>query len=213
MNIKIKAEMRDNKKKSDMTNLRNAGLIPAIIYGEGKEGVKVTFEKLSFKRAYKKSIGEAAFFDIEVAGKTYSSILKEKQIHPVTREFTHIDFLELHAGKAITLSIPVNYTGDPIGVAEGGLMEILKREVEVSCLPKDVPDEISVDVSHLKIGDSIHFGDITLPENLEPSMSDITTLVALRAPKAEVEEVADEETEGEAAEGEETADSEEKPKE
>jgi large subunit ribosomal protein L25 len=215
MNIKIEAISRDNKKKSDMTNLRSAGFIPAIIYGEGKEGIKISLETLSFKRAYKKSIGEAAFFDIEIEGKIYNSIIKEKQIHPVTREFTHIDFLELHAGKTITLSIPVKYVGDPIGVAEGGLMEILKRDVEVSCLPKDVPEDIVVDVSKLKIGDSIHFGEITLPENLEPSMSDITTLVAVRAPKAAEEEVAvEEEGEGEgAAEGEESTDSEEKPKE
>ena len=188
MNIKIEAMSRDNKLKSDLTKLRNDGFIPAIIYGEGKEGKKIAIRKIEFQKLYKKIIGETAFYDISVDGKTYSAFLKEKQIHPVTREFTHIDFLELHKGKTITLEIPINYIGEPVGVHAGGLMDVLKRSIEISCLPKDVPEEIVVDVSNLNIGDSIHFGDINLSENLETTMTDITTLVAIRAPKQEVEE-------------------------
>jgi len=188
MNIKIEAITRNNKLKSDLTKLRNDGFIPAIIYGEGEKGTKIAIRKIEFQRIYGNLVGETAFYDITVDGKTYSAFLKEKQIHPVTREFTHLDFLELHKGKTITLEIPINYVGEAPGVHAGGLMDVLKRSIEISCLPKDVPEEIEVDISKLNIGDSIHFADINLSDKLETSMTDVTTLVAIRAPKQEVEE-------------------------
>jgi large subunit ribosomal protein L25 len=188
MNIKIEAITRNNKLKSDLTKLRNDGFIPAIIYGEGEKGTKIAIKKIEFQRIYGNLVGETAFYDITVDGKTYSAFLKEKQIHPVTREFTHLDFLELHKGKTITLEIPINYVGEAPGVHAGGLMDVLKRSIEISCLPKDVPEEIEVDISKLNIGDSIHFADINLSDKLETSMTDVTTLVAIRAPKQEVEE-------------------------
>ncbi|MCK4653294.1 MAG: 50S ribosomal protein L25 [Candidatus Cloacimonetes bacterium] len=201
MNIKIEAQLRDKGKRSDLNKFRNQGYIPAIIYGEGKEGTKILLQKIPFLKNYKKSLGEVAFFEIKVNGKSYTTLIKEKQIHPVTREFTHIDFVELHKGKKITLEIPINYTGEALGTQEGGLLEILHRKIEISCLPKDIPEEIKVDVSNLEIGDSIHFADIEMPENVDTNMSDITTLVAVRAPRKEeiieVEEEVEEEVEGE----------------
>ncbi len=201
MNIKVEAQLRDKGKRSDLNKFRNEGYIPAIIYGEGKEGTKILLNKIPFLKNYKKSLGEVAFFEIKVNGKSYTTFIKEKQIHPVTREFTHIDFVELYEGKKITLEIPINYTGEALGTKEGGLLEILHRKIEISCLPKDIPEEINIDVSNLEIGDSIHFADIKIPENVDTNMTDITTLVAVRAPRkeeiVEVEEEVEEEIEGE----------------
>ena len=210
MNIKIEATLREKGKRSDLNRYRREGFIPAVIYGDGKIGVNILLQKIEFMRSYKESIGEVAIFDVNLAGKNFSTFIKEKQVHPVSREFVHIDFVELHKGKSITLKIPMHYTGLAIGTSEGGSLEIMHHNIEVSCLPKDIPDEIKIDVTHLAIGDSIHFREIELSEGATTNMSEATTLVAVRAPK-KIEEVVTEEieeveaTEGEAEASEQTA--------
>lgn len=198
MNIKIEATLREKGKRSDLNKMRREGFIPAVIYGEGKVGLNILLPKIDFLKSYKKSIGEVAIFDINLAGKEINTFIKEKQIHPVSRDFVHIDFVELHKGKAITLNIPMHYPGEPVGLKEGGVLEILHHSIEISCLPKDIPEEIVIDVSSLDIGDSIHFRDIQLAEGSTTSMSDATTLVAVRAPKKITEETEEVVEEGEA---------------
>jgi len=198
MNIKIEATLRELGKKSDLKNLRKEGFIPAVIYGEGQVGTNIVLSEIPFQKQYRKSIGGVAIFEIEMDGKKINTFIKDKQIHPVSRKFMHIDFVELHKGKPITLNVPIQFIGDPLGVKEGGLLELLHRKIEITCLPKDLPEDIVIDVSNLNIGDSIHFGDIQLADNITASMSDVTTLVAVRAPKKEEEVVEEvEEVEGE----------------
>ncbi len=209
MNIKINAEKRDLGKRSDLTELRKEGFIPGIIYGAGQEGIKIAFNARDYTREYKKSIGAVAFFDITVDGKTYKTFIKEKQIHPLTREVAHIDFLELHKGKSITIEVPINFNGEAPGVKEGGVFEISIRSIQVTCLPKDIPDEISIDISALNIGDSIHFGEIKLPDDIETSISDETTIAAVTLPTILVEPEVEEEEELEGEEGAEGTEGEE----
>ena len=205
MNIKIKAEKRSLGKRSDLTELRKEGLIPCIIYGAGQEGIKISINARDYTREYKKTIGEVAFFDITIDGSTYKTLIKEKQIHPLTREITHIDFLELHKGKSITIEVPINFDGVALGIKEGGILEVSIRNIQVTCLPKNIPDEIKIDISSLNIGDSIHFGDIDLSDDIETSISDETTIVAVNLPTI-LEEPEEEE---EVLEGEEGAEGEE----
>ena len=211
MNIKINAEKRDLGKRSDLTELRKEGFIPGIIYGAGQEGMKIAFNARDYTREYKKSIGAVAFFDITVDGKIYKTFIKEKQIHPLTREIVHIDFLELHKGKPITIDVPINFTGEALGTKEGGVFEIIHRTIQVTCLPKDIPDEISFDISDMNIGDSIHLKDLNISEEMNTDLSDEITIAILSVPKV-VEEVV-EEVEGEegvdGVEGEEGAEGEE----
>ncbi len=196
MNLKIKAEPRTTERKSDVKNVRNSGLIPGIIYGAGKEGIMISLPEIAFLKLVKKSIGEVAIFDIELEGKNYKTFLKDQQIHPVTRKFRHLDFIELHAGKPITIDIPLHYVGKAEGIKAGGLMEILHHTLELTCLPKDIPDEIEIDVTNLQLGQAIHFGDIQLADGLQTSMSSATTLVAVRVPRgSDEEEVAEEDEE------------------
>ncbi len=208
MNIKIDAEKRDLGKRSNLTELRNKGFIPGIIYGNGQEGIKISFNARNYTREYKKTIGEVAFFDINVDGKTYKTFIKEKQIHPLTREIVHIDFLELHKGRSLTIEVPINFIGEALGIKEGGVLEIIQRTVQVTCLPKDIPDEIRVDISKLNIGDSIHFRDIDVSKDIETNFSDDTTIVSLGLPTI-MEEPEEVEVEGEeGAEGVEGAEGE-----
>jgi len=208
MNIKINAEKRNLGKRSDLTELRKEGLIPGIIYGAGQEGIKIAFNARNYTREYKKTIGEVAFFDINVDGKTYKTFIKEKQINPLTREIVHIDFLELHKGKSLTIEVPINFIGEAIGTKEGGVLEVIQRTVQVTCLPKDIPDEIRVDVSNLNIGDSIHFSDIDVSKDIETNFSDDTTIVSLGLPTI-MEEPEEEEEEVEGEEGAEVVEGEE----
>ena len=187
MNLNIEAKFRKKGRKSDLKEIRKTGFIPGIIYGEGKEGIPISIPKITFLKAYKKTIGEMVFFEISVDNKKIKTVIKEKQIHPVSREILHIDFLELHKGKEITLEVPIKIIGDAPGTHEGGLLEVIVRKIEISCLPKDVPEEIQVDVSNLSIGDSIHFSQISL-ENMRTKLPGDTTIVAVRAPR-KIEEV------------------------
>ncbi|HPR16897.1 MAG TPA: 50S ribosomal protein L25 [Candidatus Cloacimonadota bacterium] len=187
MHIKIKAEKRELGKKSDLKNYRKEGFIPAVVYGEGKEGINILLPVIPFQKAYKKSIGEVAIFEIEVGNKKYSTFIKEKQIHPVSREFVHIDFVELHKGKHITMEIPINFIGEPKGVKEGGVVEYLHRSLEITCLPKDLPEEIDVDITELHVGDTLHFSNITLPANISCSLSGAATIIAIKESRMSVE--------------------------
>ena len=199
MNVKIEAIERDKGKKSDLNALRKEGFIPGIIYGEGKEGMRISLPKIPFLKEYNKTIGEISFFDITLNGKEYQTIIKERQVHPVSREFVHLDFLKIHKGKTITVNVPIKTKGHSQGEQAGGLLEVLMRKIEVSCLPKDIPENIEIDVSELNIGETIHLTDIELV-NVHTELPGDTPLIAVRAPKKE-EEVTPEE---EAAEGEES---------
>ena len=196
MNIKINAEKRDLGKRSDLTELRKEGFIPGIIYGAGQEGIKIAFNARDYTREYKKSIGAVAFFDITVDGNTYKTFIKEKQIHPLTREIVHIDFLELHKGKPITIDVPINFVGEALGTKEGGVFEIIHRVIQVTCLPKDIPDEIRFDISEMNIGDSIHLRDLDISEDMNTELTDDITIAILSVPKV-IEEAEEEEVEGE----------------
>jgi len=195
MNINIKADVRNKGKRSDLNELRKNGFIPAVIYGEGKKGKLISLDEVSFLKEYKKTIGEITFYDIELDGKSFKTIIKDKQIHPVKRNIRHIDFLELHAGQKVILNIPLTFIGEPIGVEAGGIPETIIRKIEVSCLPKDIVDHIEIDIADLKIGDSIHIKDLDLKEmeSKLPLGATIVTILAKRGVETEDEEGSEEE--------------------
>lgn len=196
MNIKLDAQIRSKGKKSDLNSLRNNGFIPAVIYGEGKEGMMITLEKREFTKEYKKTFGHLAFFEINVDNKVVKVILKDKQIHPVSREILHIDFQELHSGKPITLKVPLRFVGTAPGTKAGGVLEILHRDLEISCLPRFIPDDIEIDVSNLNVGDVIHLKDIAL-DNMEVKIPNDTAIATIYMPRLKDEAAEEEETEPE----------------
>ncbi len=205
MDFNINVEKRaERRKKSLIKNLRKSGYIPGIIYGEGKLGLNIKLRENEFIRVYNKSIGEVAFFDFKLTNKSYKTIIKEKQIHPVTRRILHIDFMEVHKGKPISISVPIKIIGEPNGVKKGGMLDVLIREVEVTCLPKDIPEDFEIDVSDLEIGDSIHIEDLDTKDLNTSQQPDVTVLHVLPPRKEEEVEVKEEETEEETEEIKET---------
>jgi len=166
------------------------------------ETVPLEIEYTDFYHYYKESLGHQSFVFLQIGKKEHRCLVRDMQIDPVTREIVHLDFQEVTAGQSLDVEIPVVTLGDAPGIKEGGMIDTGIRELQIRCMPKNLPDVIEVDVSELQIGDSVHIEDIQEKypdvEFLQPSN---TTLVSILAPKMEVEEV-EEELEGEeAAEG------------
>ena len=130
-------------------------------------------------------------------------MVKELQTHPVSGNFIHIDFYEIDMKRQINVMVPIITNGLSVGVEKGGLLNIVRREVELLCLPGDIPEAIEIDITDLDIGDSIHIEDIPLGENVEVSADFNFTVVTVLSPTVEEEEEVVEEEEGELEAGEE----------
>jgi large subunit ribosomal protein L25 len=203
MNIKLTATTRN--KEVSAKQLRKDGFIPAIVYGEGKPGVNISLLASEFSQVYRKTIGEVAFIDLKVEDHEYRVYIKDKQVHPVSRDVLHVDFMELPKNKAITLDIPIKITGKAPGEEKGGVLEVLLRQLEVTCMYSDVIDDVEIDVSALDLGDTIHISDLQLSDKLDVTLPADTAVVTVRIPREEEEEEELEEAEETEAETEEEA--------
>ncbi len=163
--ISLEVERRKGAGKGICRKLRREGKIPAILYGPGEEPTPLMVDSTAFTHIYRDLKGENAIFTLKFKGsKGKKTILKELQRNPINMEIIHIDFEHISPRKKITVEVPIHLVGVPKGVKEGGgVLEHLLREVEIECLPTDIPEHIEVDVSGLNIGDSIHVGDLEVP--------------------------------------------------
>lgn len=180
----LEAKKRNTTKKSELTALRAAGMIPAVMYGKDTDSTSIAIDKGEFQQCYKKSFNELAFYEIKLDGKTYHTILRDKLVHPVSRNILHIDFMIVQASTQMEFEVPVQFVGEPAGNKEGGFTDVIQRSVKISCLAKDVPDEFKLDISTLKVGESMHVKD--LPQGAWQFKDNMdVTLVAIHAKKVE----------------------------
>jgi large subunit ribosomal protein L25 len=201
--IELQASVRKSTGNGPARVLRRAGQIPAVLYGRRTEPVLLSVNTKDFEQILKKgSFGQFILNLVIQNGKkvTRSTIIKELQTHPVSGNLIHIDFYEVDMKRQIKVMVPVVTTGKSVGVEEGGLLNIVRREVEVFCLPGDIPEAIEIDISELGIGDSIHLEDVPLGENVEVATDVNYTVVTVLSPKVEEEVVEEEEEELEGAE-------------
>ncbi|MCK4338462.1 MAG: 50S ribosomal protein L25 [Candidatus Cloacimonetes bacterium] len=205
--MKINTEIRNTGQK-ESKKLRKNEKIPAILYGKGFDSIPLALDYKVFIHPYRESTGHQTFIFLTVNGKEYRTLIKEMQIDPLSRKIMHIDFQEIYAGQKIDVKIPINLVGDAPGIIEGGIFEMHLRELEIKCLPKDLPDSFELDVSKLQIFESIHVEDIIekLPD-VDILHIPSTPIISILLPKAEkvavteeVEEVVEEEVPGEAKE-------------
>lgn len=205
--IDLKAQIRKATGKGPARVLRREGRIPAVLYGPKTDSMMLSIDFKEFKQIVKKTNIGSVLLNLQIQnGKTLSrpAMIKELQTDPVTGTFVHVDFYEIDMQRKINVSVPVVIRGKSAGVEEGGLLQIVRREIELFCLPTAIPESIEVDISDLTIGDSIHVQEITLPAEVElPEEIDFTVVTVL-APKVEEEPVEEEELE----EGEEAAEEE-----
>jgi len=204
--IELKTKIRTTTGNGPARRLRMSGQIPAVLYGPKTEPVLLSVNKSDLELLFKKGgIGQVVLnLVIQKNGETLTmfAMIKELQTHPVSRNFIHIDFYEVKMDQKITAKIPVVTTGTAKGVELGGIVQIIRRELEVECLPMEVPESIEIDISDLDIGDSIHVGKIHLEGGIEFLEEDDYTVVTVVSPKMEEEPEEEEEIEEEDAEKE-----------
>lgn len=209
-NTVLKADLRDKAGKGSSRALRREDKVPAVIYGDKKEPVMITLGYVDLWKELNKGGFLNTTFDLEVGGKKENVLPRDLQFHPVTDKVLHVDFLRLAKGATINLMIPVHFSGDEEspGIKGGGILNVVRHEIEFTCPVSAIPEAIKIDISELDLNDSIHISDITLPEGVIPVIDDrdftIATIAAPSALKSEEEEEAEaaEAAEGEAAEGE-----------
>ena len=206
----LKATQRNTVGKSPARALRRQGLIPAILYGPKRESLSLTVSPMDLDKIYKTSGTEQVIIKLIIEnGVTQNAtvLVKEVQTSPVSRQYLHIDFLEISLDEEIVVRVPVEVTGKSKGVERGGFLQLVRHELEVSCLPVDMPDKIEVDIADLDIGDAVHVEDIALDDRIKMLSEPGHTVLTVVAPAVEEEELPEEEEELE--EGEEAAEGEE----
>ncbi len=210
--IDLKTNIRTTLGNGPARTLRRQGQLPAVLYGRGSEPVLLSVKINELEKILKKSAGGQVLLNLLIQnGETYTktAMIKELQTHPVSRKYLHVDFYEIAMDRKIKVKVPVVAKGKSKGVELGGILQIVRRELEVFCLPLEIPEAIEVDITDLDIGDAIHVQDIPLKGNIEiPESEEVNfTVLTVVSPKA-VEEITEEEI-GEEIEGEEVADAEE----
>lgn len=194
----LKTTQRNTFGKGSARALRRQGLIPAVLYGPRRDTVPLTISPLDLDIIYKDSGTEQVILNLKIEnGGTQNAIavVKEVQVSPVTGQYLHIDFYEISLNEEIEVNVLVEVTGKSKGVERGGFLQVVRHELEVSCLPTDMPEKIEIDVTGLDIGDSIHIGDIKLGDKVRLLADTGLTVATVVPPTVEEEEVPEEELE------------------
>lgn len=166
--------------------VRRSGNVPCVLYGHHADPVAFQLPEASLKQLIYTT--ETHVVNIKLDGEEWSCIMKDADLHPITDRPIHADFLVLSEGEMVTLIVPIRFHGTPIGQKEGGNTQVILHELEVRCLPQDIPSHIDVDVSELTIGDAIHLEEIAA-EGVELLGRPDQTVVTVVPPRAiEVEE-------------------------
>jgi large subunit ribosomal protein L25 len=185
----LTATPRTGTGKGVARKLRASGQIPGIIYGHAREPQALAINTRDFEKLLEHISAESTVIELAVGGKMSRTLIREIQRHPFKREYLHVDFQELVAGEVVTVRIPIVLVGLPEGVRlEGGVMDQTLRELEIEVDPANMPNHIDVNVENLKIGESIHLSDITLPPGVTAMAEGDMTIVVVSAPRAVVEE-------------------------
>ena len=203
----LTGELRKNLGKGFTKQLRKNGRIPSVVYGH-TEPFSITVNEHEFNSMFR-IISENIIIKLDISGKNHDVLVKDFQEDILTGKIVHLDFYEIEKGKLLKTHVPMHTHGTPLGAKEGGIFELLLHEVEVECLPKDLPEEVIVDVSELLVGHSIHIREIEPPKGvkfLNPPEQVICIVTRRReevveeVPEEEVEEGIEEEKEEEKAE-------------
>lgn len=210
----LTAEIREGVGKEKAKKLRSKGLIPAIFYGPRSQTIPLVIDSKELGKALQTEAGENVLIDLDIRKGAQSDrkvvMLKDIQIDPLQRITLHTDFYEVAMDEMVTVEVPVHLVGKPEGTKMGGILEQVRRVIQVQCLPGDIPKSVDIDVSPLKIGDSVHVQDISVEK--AKILSDTNFTIATVVPPV-VEEKAAEAVAPEAVEGAEVKEKEEEEKE
>ena len=205
----ISAEQRERVGKGSARAARRAGLVPAVIYGDKKEPLGINMSTREITKIVHQPGIFGRLLEIVVDGKKSTVLTRDIQFHPVSDTILHMDFLRVSGSAKVAVGIPVEFINEDLcpALKIGGVLNVVRHEIELNCPATDIPEKITIDLDGLKIGDSIHISAIALPEGVEPTITDRDfTVATLQSPGGGVKNE-DEDADGE--EGEEEATSEE----
>lgn len=194
---KLKAERRKYTGKGVARKLRQNGKLPAVLYGAGEDALSLVLDAHEADLLFHAISVENTLIQLSVDGEApVATLVREIQTHPYRAEILHVDFLRVEKGVVLEVTIPVVLEGNPTGVRDqGGVLEQVIYEVPVLCIPSAIPESLSVDISGLSIGDSVHTDALSLPEGVKLNLDESLTIAAVQAPRAEEEAEPSEETE------------------
>ncbi len=209
--VRIEAETRTGSGKGAARALRRAGKLPAVAYSQGEPARSIQIDARLFRRALVNENAERALISLFIDGEQGMAVVKEIQQDPVRRDLLHVDFQNIRLNEEIVVTVDIELEGEPVGVGLGGILEFLTRQVEVRVLPTDIPDSLTLDISELEIGQSVHVHLLEPPEGVEILTDGDMVIALVAAPRVEEEPVAapEELTDEEAEDAEETEETEE----
>ena len=196
----LSAELRTQTKKGAARRLRRAGRIPAVMYGH-RDPLLLSIDAREFSRKFQR-ISESTIIHLSAGGDTYDVLVKDFQIDHIIERLDHIDFFEIERGRVLRARVLLHFVGNPVGVREGGLQELLVHEVEVESLPRDLPEKIDVDIEDLGVGQSFHVSDLVVPDGVRVLTSRDQVIALIAHKVEEVDEEEDEVDEEAALDGE-----------
>ena len=201
----IAAASRERGGKGTARAARRAGKVPAVIYGNNEEPILITVDRVKLEQEINKSGFLIRLLDVEVDDKKHRVLPRDTQFHPVTDRPIHVDFLRYSAERKLTVEVPVHFLNedDSPGLKTGGVINVVRHAIEVSCIADSIPESFEIDLAGLEIGDSIHASALNLSEGVELTITDrdftIATIAAPTVMAAEEEVESEEGVEGEEA--------------
>lgn len=202
----LNAEVRERAGKGAARATRRAGRVPAVIYGNKQEPVLISVDPVDLMKELQQPGFFSHVYEIAVGGETYKVLARDLQTHPINDLPTHVDFMRFSKKTRLAVDVFVEFINEEEcpGLKEGGVLNVVRHDVELRCSPDAIPESLAADLSGLQIGDTLHISAITLPEGAELTITDRDFTVATIAAPTIFTEVEDEEgEEGEGVEGEE----------
>jgi len=185
--IALNVQTRDGQGKGPARRLRQKGLIPGVFYGPRSQATALAVDNKEFTSHVTNLEGShlIRFQSPSAALAQKVALVREVQVHPVSGSVLHVDFYEVDLTQRLQVTVPLHFVGKAAGIAEGGILQPIIREIEVECLPTDIPQFIEVDVSALNIHDAIHLVDVKLPPNVSPAFENNEAVVSVLPPTVE----------------------------
>ncbi len=187
----LSAATRTGAGKGVARALRREGKLPGILYGKGQKPVSIALSAKEVMLEYQKGRFRSRLVDIALDGKTIQALPKDVQFNPVTDQIEHVDFIKVEKGVAIRVSVPVKFIGTDksIGLKRGGVLNVVRHEIEFECAADAIPTHIEVNVTAMDIGTSVHINDVTLPKGVVPTIKRNFTIAAVAGRSTADEEV------------------------
>ena len=195
---KLDIENRDSVGKKSTKEMRKEGKVPSTLYFKGEEPECIAVEKLKLYQALK---SDQRIYEVELKGESQYVMVKAVQYHPVTDEILHLDFMRVRRSEKMTISVPLVLVGKPIGVTEGGILSQVLNQIEISCFPTNVPEQIEINIDDMELNSSISIADVSYDDDeVEIISAEDINVASIAAPAAE-EEITEDDADDAAEDG------------